>query len=406
MLTLISVALLLTSSILPALAWDVKPFKINIPPDEVHRMNLLVSNAQFPKAPSFTGGNETWGVELETIETLRSEWLHNFDWYEQQTALNKFNQFTVEIENVTVHFVHEKSAEPDAIPLIMFHGWPGSFHEWLPTVKPLTDRAVNAQGNNISFNVVVPSLPGFGFSSLPSAEWTNEDSARIFNTLMVDVLGYKTYTAFGSDWGSQVAYILYANYASTVRAAQFCFIPFLPPTTADAQSANISLSAFEITQLKINDAFAARGMAYFDEQEWRPNTIGLALYDSPVGQLTWMYELWTEFSDPKRGTGPSVLNDTAILTSISLYYLSKTFLSSSWIYSQNFLPSNFDVPRPATPMGFSAFPYNLGFPRAYIEKVGNLTFLHEHERGGHFPGLDNPAALVADIQEIGGYYVE
>ncbi|EIN09137.1 alpha/beta-hydrolase [Punctularia strigosozonata HHB-11173 SS5] len=405
MVTFISVALFLTANFLPALAWDVKPFKVDIPQEAVIRMNLLSSSAQFPNAPSFTGGNATWGVELGTLESVRGKWIDEFDWYEQQSLLNRFNQFTVEIENIMVHFVHETSSEPDAIPLIMFHGWPGSFHEWLPTVKPLTERAVNAQGKNVSFNVVVPSLPGFGFSSLSSPEWTNEDSARIFNTLMVDVLGYKTYTTFGSDWGSEVAYILYANYTSTVRAAQFCFIPFLPPTSTDARTANVSLSAFEVAQLQNNDAFIARGMGFFHEQQWRPNTIGLALYDNPTGQLSWMYELWTEFSDPKRGTGPSVLTDTAILTSISLYYLSKTYLSSSWIYSQNSLSTNFDVPRPATPMGFSAFPYNLGYPRAYVERVGNLTFLNEHDSGGHFPGLDNPAALVADLQEMAGYYV-
>ncbi|EIN09123.1 alpha/beta-hydrolase [Punctularia strigosozonata HHB-11173 SS5] len=389
----------------PALASEVKPFEVDISKGDVERMKILAANARLPHSPAFIGGDSTYGVDLDVLESLRNEWIHGFNWNEQQASINSFHQYTVEVENATVHFVHEKSDDPDAIPLIMLHGWPGSFLEYLPTVKPLTQRATNKQGQNVSFHVVVPSLPGFGFSSLPALDWKTTDTARIFDKLMVDVLGYKTYTLFGSDWGSDVGYRLYANYTETVRAAQFSFLPFFPPTLAAAQSANISLSAFEIAQLEINDAFESRGLGYFQEQEWRPNTIGLALYDSPLGQLQWMAELWTGLSDPRRGTGPSVLTDTAILTEISLYYLSKSFLTSVWIYSQNTFVPSYDVPHPSTPMGFSAFRYNSGWPRAYVERVGNLTFLNEHDFGGHFPGLDNPSALVADIREMGGYYL-
>ncbi|EIN09170.1 alpha/beta-hydrolase [Punctularia strigosozonata HHB-11173 SS5] len=346
---------------LTTLAWDVRPFTVDIPAADVQRMTFLASEARFPQLPEFVGGNATYGVELDVIESIRDQWVHDFNWTERREYLNSFAQFTVKIEDVDVHFVHQRSDDAGAIPLLMLHGWPGSFHEYLPAGK-----------------AVIPSLPGFGFTPLPSVDWKIDDTARVFNTLMVDVLGYSDYTVYGGDWGSAVGYVLYVDYASAVRATQLSFLPFFPPTLAEARSANASLDAFEVATLALNDEFVSRGMGYF------PRAI---------------------MEDPRRGTGPSVLTNTAILTEILLYYLTKSFLSSIWIYLQQTFSPSYDVPKPSTPLGYSAFRYNIIWPRAYVEKVANVTFYNEHDFGGHFPGLDNPTALAADIREMFGYFV-
>ncbi|KAJ7020006.1 Alpha/Beta hydrolase protein [Mycena alexandri] len=382
-------------------AFSVKPFKINLSA-EVPRLNSLVNNSRLPAGALYPGVGQEKGIELDYLHKLKAEWLTTFEWETQQAELQ---QFTATIEGLTVHFAHEKSKNPDAIPLILLHGWPGSFDEFSPIIKPLT-QASSVNGTAVSYNVVVPSLPGFTFSSAPPANWTTDDTARIFNTLMTEVLGYPTYVVHGTDWGSAVAYSLYSSFNTTVRAAHFVFLPFLPPSAEDIAANNITLSDIQKIALQQTTDWTTTGNGYFLEQTTKPNDIGLALYDNPVGQLAWIggkYKLW---SDPRAGTPPSVLNNTAILTTVSLYYLTDSFLSSVWIYAQN--PNGFTsvYTKASTdaPMLFSQFEYNILWPEEYVTKVGNLVSYKAHDFGGHFSGLDNPPALIEDIREMGLYY--
>ncbi|KAJ7792316.1 Alpha/Beta hydrolase protein [Mycena olivaceomarginata] len=343
------------------------------------------------------------------IPRLRSpqRWLTNFDWKVQQTELNNFSHFTALIEGQSVHFVHQKSEDPNAIPLILLHGWPGSFHEFLPVINPLTESSTSASGKTVSYNVVVPSLPGFVFSSAPPANWTVDDTARIFNTLMTDVLGYSTYAVHGTDWGSVVAYSLYSSFNTTVRAAHFVFLPFLPPSAEDIAASNITLSDIQkVTEHRVIE-FNAIGNGYLIEQRTKPNDIGLALYDNPVGQLAWIAGKIKLWSDPRAGTSPSVLDNTAILTSVSLYCLTDSFLSSVWIYAQNAdaLKTVYTKAPTDAPLLFSQYEYNVGlWPEEYVAKIGNLVSYNVHDFGGHFPGLDNPPTLIDDLRDIGLYF--
>ncbi|KAJ7761030.1 Alpha/Beta hydrolase protein [Mycena metata] len=387
--------------------FSVKPFKINLS-GEVPRLNSLVNNSRLPAGALYPGVGQEKGIEFDFLHELKTEWLTTFDWETQQTQLNqqvRLQQFTATIEGLTVHFVHEKSKNPDAIPLIALHGWPGSFDEFSPVIKPLTQES-SVNGTTVSYHVVVPSLPGFTFSSAPPANWTINDTARIFNTLMTEVLGYPTYVVHGTDWGSAVAYSLYSSFNTTVRAAHFVFLPFLPPSAEEIAVNNITLSDIQKIALQQTTDWSTTGNGYFLEQTTKPNDIGLALYDNPVGQLAWIggkYKLW---SDPRAGTPPSVLNSTAILTTLSLYYLTESFLSSVWIYAQN--PNGFSsvYTKASTdrPMLFTQFEYNILWPEEYVAKTGNLVSYKEHNFGGHFSGLDNPPALIEDIQEMGLYY--
>ncbi|KAJ7347517.1 Alpha/Beta hydrolase protein [Mycena albidolilacea] len=387
--------------------FDLKPFKIDIS-SKVSHLKTLVRNTRLPAKPLYPDLGADKGIQLDFLSSLKEEWVTSYDWDAEQATLNEFKHFTAVIEGLTVHFIHEKSADADAIPVILLHGWPASFHEFTPVIKPLTQSSTNAAGKKASFNVVVPSLPGFVFSSLPPVNWTTDDTARIFNTLMTDVLGYPKYAVHATDWGCIMGYSLYSNFATTVRAAQFDFIPFSPPSREEMAAENITLTPEQNVTVARCTTARTTGLGFRDMQTNKPNDVGLSLYDNPVGQLAWMggkIKLW---SDPRAGMPPSQLNSTAILTLISLYYLTDSFLSSLWIYVAN--PEAFssvysNKASTDAPMLFSQYKYNVAYwPEEFVAKVGNLVSYTVHEFGGHFPGLDNPPAMIADIREVASYW--
>ncbi|KAJ7293905.1 Alpha/Beta hydrolase protein [Mycena rebaudengoi] len=385
--------------------FHVQPFQINLS-KEIPHLQALVKNTRLPRKELYPGAGINFGIQLEFLRDLRTEWLDEFDWVKEEAELNQLAQYTTDITGQTVHFVHEKSQDKDAIPLLLLHGWPGSFQEFAPIIKPLTEPWTSPTGKRVSFNVVVPSLPGFLFSSPPPQNWKNADTARLFDTLMTEVLGYSTYTLHATDWGADIGYILYNSFATSVRAAHFVFLPFAPPSPQDIADHNVTLSEAEKVTLQRGVDWLTIGNAYFEEQTSTPNDIGLALYDNPVGQLAWIggkFKLW---SDPRAGTSPSVLTNAAILTATSLYYLTQSFQSAGWIYAQNADAFSSEYTKAATeaPMFYSQFEYNILFwPREYVAKVGNLVSYKEHDFGGHFAGLDNPAALIEDLREMGLY---
>ncbi|KAJ7795688.1 Alpha/Beta hydrolase protein [Mycena olivaceomarginata] len=370
----------------------VQPFRIDLAKGLPH-LEALVKNTNLPSEPLYPGAGEDFGVQLDFLRDLKTQWVEGYDWTEQEAELNQLAQYTTTIGNQTVHFVHEKSDDEDAIPLLLIHGWPGSIQEFLPVIKPLTQSWTSPTGKNVSYNVVVPSLPGFLFSSLPPQNWTNLETARLFNTLMTD--------------GSDIGYYMYESFNTTVCTAHFVFLPFQPPSPQEIADKNITLSDVQKIALQRTVDWLTTDQGYFQDQTFKPNDIGLALYDNPVGQLAWIgggIKLW---SDPRAGTGPSALTHTAILTSVSLYYLTGSFQSSVWQYARNAGAARTEYIKPPTdaPMLYSIYAYNVAFwPQEYVEKVGNLVSYKEHDFGGHFAGLDNPPALIEDIREMGLYF--
>ncbi|ETS76581.1 hypothetical protein PFICI_11968 [Pestalotiopsis fici W106-1] len=380
---------------------SVTNFTINL---NASRMLQLISLTELPAQEEYPGLGASLGIDLNVLKSLQHQWTTNFSWPAEQAALNKYPQYTTTIEGLKVHFIHQKSGEPDAIPVILNHGWPGSFAEYVPLIDPLTTVATTSNGTAVSFDVVVPSLPGYAFSSAPPANWTLDDTARIFNTLMTEVLGYNTYAAHGNDWGSTVAYSMYDQFNTTVRAVHLLGIPFLPLSPEQFPDYNITLNEDEQFQESLVLAFDA---GYSLEQTNKPNTIGLALYDNPVGQLAWMGEKWINWSDPRAGTPPSVLTHNEILREVSLYYLTKSFVSSVFTYAQNSgaLKSTYSKARTDAPMLFSSFKWSGAFwTEEVVSWVGNLVSYVYHDFGGHFPALDNPPALVDDIRQIADYW--
>ncbi|KAH7310608.1 Alpha/Beta hydrolase protein [Stachybotrys elegans] len=391
---------------LQATSSGVKPFKIDLT-GEASRMLELVKATRLPNKPVYPTVGASAGIDLDVLKQLQREWIHGFSWKGEQKELNKYHHFTTDLEGLNIHFIHERSRDPNAIPLLLLHGWPGSFLEFVPLIESLTQQSKTSNGDPVSFNIVIPSLPGFAFSTAPKENWTIADTARIFNSLMTDLLGYEKFAVHGTDWGSGVGYSMYEQFNSTVRALHAPFLPFFPLTEEQLEAANVTLSPMEQFQVQRGDDWYATGNGYFIEQSTKPNTIGLALEDNPVGQLAWIGEKMIEWSDPRAGTPPSVLNHQEILRSTALYFLTKSFTSSAFIYFQN--PGGFrsDYVQPPTdaPLLFSSFKYNVGFwPAQMVRRVGNLVYYQSHEFGGHFPGIDNPPALLTDIREIGRFW--
>ncbi|CAK5267907.1 unnamed protein product [Mycena citricolor] len=382
---------------------DLKPFHIDLGAGIPHLQTLL-NVTKLPKAPLYPGTSPTYGIDLDDLKAWKYEWEHGYNWTAQELSLNRFSHFTAQIEDLSIHFVHQKSRVQGAIPVLFLHGWPGSFYEFEPVIESLTEAFTDSNGSTVAFDVIVPSLPGFVFSSAPPFNWTVDDTARVFNTLMIDVLGYPAYAIHGTDWGSGVAYSLYSNFNRTVSAASFVFLPSASPTVAEIAAANITLSPAEQVTEARGTTWSTIGNGYFLEQTFKPHDIGLALYDNPVGQLAWIGEKVKLWSDPRAGQSPSVLNSTAILNLVSLYYLTETFESAAWIYAQN--PNGFGTPYAKAPTNaplfFTQYEYNIGsWPEQWVSRVGNLVSYKVADFGGHFAGLDNPPQFVADIREMG-----
>ncbi|KAK7213929.1 hypothetical protein V2G26_021107 [Clonostachys chloroleuca] len=389
---------------------SVEPFTVDLSKN-VPRMLDLVNNTKLPETSIYSDLGSSAGIDPNVLRELQKQWITDFDWDSEEEQMNgrngSYDHFTTNVEGLKVHFIHHRSGTAGSIPLLLLHGWPGSFLEVLPLVKPLVEQAKTSQGTDVSFDIVVPSLPGFAFSQAPPPTWTIADTARIFHTLMTDILGYTTFAVNGTDWGSGIAYTLYEQYPATVRAAHFSMIPFMPKLPDQLAADNITLTESEQSQAERFAKFAATGTGYFVTHTTKPTTIGLALQDNPMGQLAWIAQQILDWSDPRAGTGPSVLTYREILRFTSLYFLTDSFLSSVFIYYSN--PNGFrpEYSKASTdaPMLYSNFKYNnTFFPPAVVRKVGNLVYWKDHEFGGHFPGVDNPPGLISDIRELGNHW--
>ncbi|CAE6450255.1 unnamed protein product [Rhizoctonia solani] len=389
-------------------SYNVKPFKVNLS-SKVPHLKDLVERTKLPKSSVL--GSSGAGIPLDWLKARQKEWLSEFDWNKEEDAMNKFNHSVVDIENLTLHFIHQRSPDPNAIPVLLSHGWPGSFYEFHNVITPLSNPG---NDSNVPFHVIVPSIPGFGFSSPAPIGWNINKTADLFNTLVTDVLGYKSYTAAGGDWGSGLNWALQNNHADVLRAVLYNgLIPQLGPSyeqlAADPQFANDigSLSEDQKKRLSNNAIYPTTGSGYFVEHTTRPATIGLALYDNPIGQLAWIGEKFLEWSDPQFGVSPSTITNNTILTEVSIYYLTRTFETAGNIYYQNPAVFSSTIIQATTnvSMGFASYYYDIQYyPQFYVAKIGNLVYYADHQRGGHFTGLDNPDALIGDLRKMMGQW--
>jgi epoxide hydrolase len=353
----------------------IRPYRIEIPQAQLDDLHERLDRTRWPD--ELPGVGSAYGAPLAHIRDLADHWRNGYDWRRHEAALNELPQFTTTIDGQTVHFIHVRSGDRNALPLILTHGWPGSVVEFLDVIGPLSE----------SFHLVVPSIPGFGFSG-PTTEpgWHNVRIARAWAELM-GRLGYERYGAQGGDLGAMISPDL-ARHAPDrvvgvhVNAASVGFIPLGP---ADESS----LTDAERARLAKIEHFRTEEWGFNQLQSTRPLTLAYSLTDSPVGQLAWIAEKFAAWS-----TEP--IDRERLLTNVMLYWLTGTANSSSRIYYENArawaMPENSGVPT-----GVAVFAEDVSI-RRYAEQANTIVHWSEFDRGGHFAAVEAPDLLVADVR--------
>ncbi|MBA8903858.1 epoxide hydrolase family protein [Phyllobacterium sp. P30BS-XVII] len=374
----------------------MKPFQISIADEQIEDLKTRVRQTRWPGS-IFQDGDED-GANLALVQRLATHWSDTFDWRAREAQLNELPQFTVDIDGQHIHFIHKKGVGPNARPLILTHGWPGSFVEFERVIPLLTDPGSHEGDPRDAFDVVVPSLPGFGFSAAPRQTGFNARRvAGLWQRLMLQ-LGYERYFAQGGDIGAGVTAWLGALYPGCVEGIHLNYIPgsFRPPLGAEYPA----ITSEEQQFLDRAATFASMEGAYSLLQATKPQTLSFSLSDSPVGLLGWIAEKFASWSDCD-GDLETVISADVLLTNVSIYWFGNTIDSSLRMYKENRLrPFSFpDVSNVHVPMSFARFPKELPIPpRSWVERVFDVHRWTDMAKGGHFAALEQPELLVRDIQ--------
>jgi len=369
----------------------IEGFHLEVPETSLDDLRERLARTRWPEQETIPGSGQ--GVPLADAQALCAYWRETYDWRRCEAQLNAIGQFRTTIDGLGIHFLHVPSPEPDALPLVLTHGWPGSVVEFLKVIGPLSDPAAHGGDPKDAFHIVVPSLPGYGFSDRPAEHgWSVERIARAWIELMKR-LGYHRFVAQGGDWGSAVTSAMATARPSELAAIHLNFV-IAHPLAEDL--ANLSES--EKTALADMKRFTSEGQGYSAVQSTRPQTLGYGLTDSPVGQAAWIFEKLMEWSDCA-GDPLSVLSYDEILDNIMLYWLPGTAASSARLYWESL--RSFSADPIDLPVACSIFPKEIVRPsRRWAQgKYSNLIHWGEPERGGHFAAFEQPGIFVSEIRE-------
>jgi pimeloyl-ACP methyl ester carboxylesterase len=378
----------------------VRPFRAHVPDEEIAELQRRIAATRWPSQELVADRSQ--GVQLATIQELTRYWATDYDWRKCEAKLNALPQFTTEIDGIDVHFIHVKSPHENAMPLIITHGWPGSVIELLEVVGPLTDPVAHGGRAEDAFDLVLPSLPGYAFSSEPAeVGWDPARIGRAWAELM-HRLGYTRYVAQGGDVGSSVTDAMGRQAPEGLLGIHLNLLLAVlagSPTPSETEQERAALNKLV--------TFNTSGSAYFIEQATRPQTIGYALLDSPVALASWMIDHDTDsyqkisraFID-KQPAGH--LTRDRILDNITLYWLTGTGASAAREYWETgqALASGQTPPEVAVPVGFTTFPGEIWpAPRSWVEQAyPTLTYFNEVDRGGHFAAWEEPEVFATEIR--------
>jgi pimeloyl-ACP methyl ester carboxylesterase len=371
----------------------IVPFRIQVPDAVLSDLKQRLARTRFPG--EIAGSEWDYGTNLGYLKELVAYWRDKFDWRAAERRLNQFDQFTTNIDGLDIHFVHQRSKDPKALPLAVTHGWPGSVAEFTKIIGPLTNPAAHGGNAADAFHVVAISLPGFGFSGKPAERgYGPERIAGIIAKLMAR-LGYTRYGLQGGDWGSAISRFAALNDASHVAGLHINFCLAGPPP--GVKDPNEGVTPIELERSRARQAFFETERGYFLEQSTKPQTIGSALDDSPAGLAAWIVEKFRSWSDSDGNVERHFTKDD-LLTNITIYWVTQTATSSARIYYEN------QRAKPAqgrvqVPTGCAVFPKEINIPpRRWVEAQYNLTRWTEMPRGGHFAALEEPELLVEDMR--------
>jgi epoxide hydrolase len=379
---------------LPKASDAVEPFSFSVPQSAIDDLKRRLEFTRWPERE--TVGDWSQGVPLEKARALIAYWRDGYDVRKFEARVNAFPQYRTSIDGLGLHFIHVQSPHPNALPIIITHGWPGSFVEFMEIIRPLSDPTRFGGRAEDAFHVVVPSLPGFAFSDKPTETgWDLNRIARAWATLM-QRLGYNRWVAQGGDWGSGVTHALAHQRPQGLIAAhvnwQFVFPAKLPEHPTPAERRAIDRASW----------FGSDQSGYFREQGTRPQTIGSALADSAAGQALWIYEKFQAWTD-NHGNPEDALKIDAMLDDISLYWFTDTAASSARIYWEAMRSglAGFSAGRIELPMAASVFPHEIFCPpKAWAEALWpNLFYWNELDKGGHFAAFEQPALFTEELRK-------
>ncbi|WP_219416091.1 epoxide hydrolase family protein [Pseudonocardia nigra] len=377
---------------------EIRPFHLDIPQAALDELAAKLAATRWP-APLPGDGWDT-GVPTAWLRTLVEHWRTGYDWRAAERELNAIPQFTTVIDGQRIHFLHARSPEPGALPLILTHGWPGSVVEFLDLVGPLTDPRAHGGDAGDAFHVVIPSLPGFGFSGpVSDAGWDTNRIARAWAELMRR-LGYARFGAQGGDVGAGVCAELGRVAPDRVVGVHVNGGPGPMPPVPLPDEERAALSALEQDRVARIEAFLQEEFGYIAVQSTRPQTLGYGLVDSPVGQLAWIMDKFREWTHPRHALPEEVVDRDRLLTNVMLYWLTGTAGSAAYVgYAQaeGWGPKeNSGVPTAAL-----VFAHDVGI-RRYAERENTIVRWTDVDRGGHFAALEEPDLLLQDVREFFG----
>jgi pimeloyl-ACP methyl ester carboxylesterase len=375
----------------------VHPFRIDIPQAELDALHAKLDATRLP-AP-LPGDDWDTGTPVSWLRELADYWRHGYDWRTAERELNEIPQFTTVIDGQRIHFLHVRSPEPDATPLILTHGWPGSVVEFLDLIGPLTDPRAHDGDASDAFHVVIPALPGFGFSG-PTADagWDTPRIARAWAELMRR-LGYERYGAQGGDIGAAVAPELGRVAPDRVIGVHVNGGPGPMPPMPLPQEEREALTGVERDRVARIEAFMQEEFGYIAIQSTRPQTLGHGLTDSPVGQLAWIMDKFREWTHPRAALPDQVIDRDRLLTNVMFYWLTGTAGSAAYVgYAQE---SGWGAPKlnSGVPTAAVVFAHDVGI-RRYAEQENTIVRWTDVDRGGHFAALEEPETLVGDVREF------
>ncbi len=371
-----------------------EPFTIAVPDTTLDRIRAKVAAYQWHEMPD--DGGWAYGANLDYMKELCAYWLKSYDWRAHEAALNRLSQFRAPVDGIDIHFIHEKGGGPAPMPLLISHGWPGSVYEFLEIIEPLAHPERFGGSADDAFDVIAPSLPGFGFSGPPPRPIGPRKIADMFAALMTDTLGYDGFLAQGGDWGAAISAWLGYDHAPPCHAVHLNMMSVRH--AGGPQGAEEDAWARRLAKVFETEA------AYNILQATKPQSLSYAMMDSPVGVAAWLVEKFNTWSDTEGDDIESAYTKDQLLTNIMIYLVTGTFNTASWIYYGRREEGGREMPRGAkrveVPVAAALFPAEFmpWPPRSYVERLFNVTRWTEMPRGGHFAALEAPDLLVDDIR--------
>ena len=374
----------------------VQPFEIAVPDESLRRIRAKVAAYEWHEMPD--DGGWAYGTNRGYLQELCTYWLDEFDWRAQEAELNRLGHFKAPVNGLDLHFIHKKGSGSAPLPLLISHGWPGSVAEFRDIIEPLAHPERFGGSEDDAFDVIAPSLPGFGFSGKPGRPMGPRKMADHFAALMTDVLGYDGYLAQGGDWGGAISSWLGFEHTPACRAIHINILTMRHPDGPQGAEEEAWAARFAQEQ-ELEDG-------YRTQQATKPQTLSYAMMDSPVGQAAWIVEKWNSWSHTEGDDIESVYSKDEILTNIMIYLVTGTFNTASWIYygrrEEGGRLLSPEGKRVEVPTACALFPKELLAwpPRSYVERIYNVRQWTEMPRGGHFAAMEEPEMLIEDIRSF------